>query len=232
MKFNEFIKKRYLSLGLKQYEVEDALLGRFKNFNNFIQGRRPLPDKHYKNLAKVLKIDPKELAYLAIQDNIPDDYEPAEPKLKGAKPVQPYESNEPPSGFIKVIHYEDCIPCGPGNYVEDPSAGDPIPFDSSLAKYPEAVFACNAVGNSMWPRIHDGDIIFVSKKDPIKSGDIVLASVDGEVMCKRYRKVSTHPDKPGKSQYWLDSDNPDGPAPIELLDKRYMHKVVDFKGRL
>lgn len=46
------------------------------------------------------------------------------------------------------------------------------------------VFALRIKGDSMSPRIMDGDVVLVKRQDSAEDGDIVIALVDGEATCK------------------------------------------------
>lgn len=46
------------------------------------------------------------------------------------------------------------------------------------------VFALKVKGDSMSPRIMDGDIVLVRQQDTAEDGDLVIAEIDGEATCK------------------------------------------------
>ncbi len=50
------------------------------------------------------------------------------------------------------------------------------------------VFALRISGDSMSPRIMDGDIVLVHQQENANDGDIVIARVEGEVTCKVLKK--------------------------------------------
>ena len=51
-------------------------------------------------------------------------------------------------------------------------------------------FALRIKGDSMEPRIYDGDTVIVRKQNDAESGDIVIASINGEdATCKRLKKM-------------------------------------------
>lgn len=60
----------------------------------------------------------------------------------------------------------------------------------------EAVFAMRIKGNSMYDestgQIKEGAVVLVNPKDEVYEDKIVIASVDGEVICKRYTTVDDH----------------------------------------
>ena len=50
------------------------------------------------------------------------------------------------------------------------------------------IFGLRIVGDSMSPRIMDGDLVLVHQQDSAKDGDIVIALVDDEATCKVLKK--------------------------------------------
>lgn len=50
------------------------------------------------------------------------------------------------------------------------------------------LFGLRIVGDSMAPRIMDGDLVVVHQQNNAKDGDIVIAIVDDEATCKVYKK--------------------------------------------
>lgn len=71
--------------------------------------------------------------------------------------------------------------------------------DKVESPYECADFAVNISGKSMEPTIGDGSRVFVQDIKDLSDRDIGIFVVDGQVMCKRYRKNGT--DK------WLEPDN-------------------------
>lgn len=102
---------------------------------------------------------------------------------------------------------EHSIPLGgyeftPGKYsipiVATVAAGEPIYSEENVEgwidydKDPRGhVFACRIKGDSMSPRIQDGDIIVVDEEAGWEDGDIVLVTINGnEGTCKRVQKYA------------------------------------------
>lgn len=66
---------------------------------------------------------------------------------------------------------------------------DTISFDEYLIEKPEATFILKVSGDSMIDAgIHPGDIVLIERGRPVKTGDIVVAEVDGEWTMKYYQK--------------------------------------------
>ena len=59
-----------------------------------------------------------------------------------------------------------------------------ILVDSSVPE--EADYAVDIQGNSMYPYIHDGDMVYVEKDAELTIGDVGIFCVDGAMYCKQY----------------------------------------------
>lgn len=92
-------------------------------------------------------------------------------------------------------------------------------------------FGLQIQGNSMEPRICEGDVVIVRQQDDAESGDIVIALVNGDdATCKRLRKY--------RDGIELVSNNPIY-APMffsneEIISKpvQIIGKVVELRGKL
>lgn len=91
-------------------------------------------------------------------------------------------------------------------------------------------FGLRIHGDSMEPRIYEGDIVIVRQQDDAESGDVVIAMVNGnDATCKRLRKY--------RDGIELISNNPSY-APMffsneEILSKpvKIIGKVVELRGK-
>lgn len=88
---------------------------------------------------------------------------------------------------------------------ESPASGyveQGINLDSLLIDKPAATFIGLAQGNSMeGDGIFDGDLLIISRSEPIKDNAVVVCAVGGEFVCKRLdmkhrRLLSSSPDYP------------------------------------
>ncbi len=85
-------------------------------------------------------------------------------------------------------------------------------------------FGLKIKGNSMEPKISDGDIVIVRQQDDAESGDVVIACVNGdEATCKRLRKY--------KDGIELVSNNPSY-EPMFFSNKDIVEKPVAILGRV
>ena len=95
----------------------------------------------------------------------------------------------------------------------------------------DEMFALVIRGDSMSPRIQDGDIAIVRKQDTAETGDVVIALVNGdEATCKRLQKypggIALVPNNPNyHPMYFTD-------AQIESLPVRIIGKVVEVRARM
>lgn len=96
-------------------------------------------------------------------------------------------------------------------FISKVAAGMPSPADDYVEKtldlneyclpHSEASFFLKVSGNSMTgAAIHDGDILVVDRSIPPKSGQVVIAMLDGELTVKRFLneggKVLLQPENP------------------------------------
>lgn len=78
------------------------------------------------------------------------------------------------------------------NVLGDVAAGVPIPAQEDIvgSVYTEKdVFALRIKGDSMSPRIMDGDVVLVDQKACPEDGDVVIALVGDEATCKILKKT-------------------------------------------
>lgn len=85
-------------------------------------------------------------------------------------------------------------------------------------------------GNSMEPKISDGDVVIVRRQDDAESGDIVIAMVNGDdATCKRLRKyrdgIELVPNNPAyEPMFFSDED-------IQLKPVQIIGKVVELRAK-
>lgn len=85
-------------------------------------------------------------------------------------------------------------------------------------------FGLQIHGDSMSPGICDGDIVIVRQQDDAESGDIVIATINGdEATCKRLRKYNEGIE--------LISNNPSY-KPFEFSNEEIMEKPVRIIGKV
>lgn len=101
--------------------------------------------------------------------------------------------------------------------------------DAETAKQGE-IFALQIKGNSMEPRIVDGDVVIIRKQEDAENGDIVIASVNGDdATCKRLRKfkdgIELVPNNPAYAPMFFSNQ--------EIANKpvRILGKVIELRGK-
>lgn len=83
----------------------------------------------------------------------------------------------------------EAIPAGFPSPAED-YLEKSLDLNELLAPYPEATFFVRVSGDSMiGAGIHDGDMLVVDRSRTPKSGNVVIAFIDGEFTVKRLRKT-------------------------------------------
>lgn len=79
-------------------------------------------------------------------------------------------------------------------YLTPIAAGYSVPINEDESElieidaldYPEADFAVEISGNSMFPYLEDGDTVYVKRTNEIEIGDVGVFCVDGAMYCKQY----------------------------------------------
>lgn len=85
----------------------------------------------------------------------------------------------------KVIPLFELSACaGDGFYIDES-----VPHSDYSVSNQEADYAVKISGHSMEPVIPDGSIALVKQVKELNSNDIGIFNVDGQSMCKRYKKV-------------------------------------------
>lgn len=167
MKMGDYIRKLRQEKGLSQEQL-GALLDPVVNrgaVNKWEKGRvENIKRTHIQQMAQIFGISPVELMCF-------DDVD-----LSSARP----------------IHETKRVPV-----VGRVAAGIPILAEENIIDYisvseetdTEDLFALVISGDSMAPRIMDGDIVIVERDVEVENGDIVIARINGEnATCKRFRR--------------------------------------------
>ena len=98
---------------------------------------------------------------------------------------------ESPEDNIVYIGNYGKAQCG---YRGDILDGDPlnhIPIASSLLRFSsKEAFIVEAQGDSMEPKIFEGDIIIAKKQNSAEHGDIIICSFNNEILIKKYIRQS------------------------------------------
>ncbi len=92
-------------------------------------------------------------------------------------------------------------------------------------------FGLQIHGNSMEPRIYEGDVVIVRQQDDADSGDVVIAMINGDdATCKRLRKyrdgIELIPNNPSYEPMFFSNE--------EIMTKpvKIIGKVVELRGKV
>lgn len=135
-----------------------------------------------KPTVKEIQITPAERIYLNKYHNL-DDYGKELVKTvleKESERVKKFGKLSSPSAQLRIYTYMNKIAsAGTGFYFDD------IPTDTIEAPYKEgADFIIGVSGDSMEPTFFDGDLLYVSKQENVKIGDIGIFIVNNECFVK------------------------------------------------
>lgn len=134
----------------------------------------------------------------------------------------------PPLPKGKVINVLGRVAAGiPIDAIEDIIDTEEIPEE--MAKTGE-FFGLQIHGDSMEPRMCEGDIVIVRKQDDAESGDIVIAMVNGDdATCKRLRKyrdgIELISNNPSYDPMFFNNEE------IEKKPVKIIGKVVELRGK-
>lgn len=120
------------------------------------------------------------------------------------------------------------------------AAGVPIAMITDVIDFEEIsdklasmgdIFALAIRGDSMEPRICDGDVVIVRQQNDADNGDIVIVTINGEdATCKRLRKyrdgVELVPLNPAYPTMFYSAEDIDA-LPVVILGK-----VIELRGKL
>lgn len=94
--------------------------------------------------------------------------------------------DSPESSVVYIGKYGPAQ-CGPNGILLDETPEEHIPIASSLLRFPAAdAFIVQAKGDSMEPKIHEGDIVIAKRQGVPENGDIVVCSHNEEVKIKKF----------------------------------------------
>jgi repressor LexA len=83
--------------------------------------------------------------------------------------------------------------CGPQGSILDGNPIDRVAIPSRLLTFPaEQAFMVQAKGDSMLPRINDGDLVIARKTEDADSGRVVVCINNGEALIKILQKETDH----------------------------------------
>lgn len=95
-----------------------------------------------------------------------------------------------PEQKIAYLNMYGLAQCGPNGSILDGNPIERIPISTKILGFSSAdAFLVKAKGNSMTPKIAEGDIVIVKKTNIAKDGDIVVCVNNGEALIKKFTKT-------------------------------------------
>lgn len=118
-------------------------------------------------------------------------------------PVNPKDYQilaDSPDKKITYLNLYGLATCGPKGSILDNDPIDRIPISSKILGFPSAeAFMVKVKGNSMTPKINDGDLVIARKIKDAENGSTVVCINDGKALIKKIQKgkeiilISTNP---------------------------------------
>ena len=178
--------------------------------------------KTRKDLAKWLEIDTSAISQWKRSNNIPERHLKRIEKLIKKETTNELLNNIDKmdralnnTNMVTINYYKDIYAsAGYGSLNED-FIPIKMEFDKNFLekilniKRFDNLEIIRVMGDSMLPYIKDGEFIIVERSSDAKSGDTIIATIDGELYVKRLKKT------PFEKRLTLESENNDYPS-IEL----------------
>lgn len=161
-------KNQILLLKLLEQNIENPLT--IREIQNVLDFSSPSVVAHH-----IQQLEKK--GYLKRNPNNPKDYQIF---LNPDKPI------------VKLNQYGNAQ-CGPNGSILDGNPIDRIPIATKILKFPASeAFIVTAKGDSMEPRIHEGDLIIAQKRSIANNGEIIVCVYGEQVLVKKYFQTDTY----------------------------------------
>lgn len=207
MTIGERVKNARIKKGLTQEELAHKLGYKSRSSVNKIELERDIPRSMIVKIAEILDVTP---AYLMGWE---------EPQSNEQKP----NAQLLPSEYIRMIPCFESASAGFGTDAQN-RVIDFVPL-YIVNEHEAAETICITVrGDSMHPRIEDGDIVQVHKQDTAETGDIVVILDGDEAFVKRF----IH----GKNGVILESFNPAYPPMKFTKEESNRLRIVGVVKRI
>lgn len=185
--------------GIKTKKEASRIFGMpYTTYNNYETGARAPGSEELIKFANYYDVTIDYL--LGLSDNPNEKYQSPEFQLFSHPDILPIKTKKIP-------------------LLGDISCGEPIIANQEYDSYVEvgtevrADFAVRAKGDSMTPRIEDGDIVFVREQPMVDNGQVAVVVIEDEVTLKRVRKLEKNstimlvPDNPAHGAILLNDEN-------------------------
>ncbi len=94
-----------------------------------------------------------------------------------------------PEKQITFLNLYGLAHCGPKGSLLDGSPIDRVPLSTRLLSFPSVEgFMVKAKGDSMEPKIHDGDLLIARRSQDADNGSVVVCINDGEALVKKVQR--------------------------------------------
>lgn len=204
MELADKVKQRRIELGLSQEELAQRMGYSSRSSINKIENGRAVSQKIIAKLADALEVT---VPYLMGWEDTKADPSYKAGYQDGIKERMQNLSVEPVPVF-------SAISCGTGSWISE-NPEDYVGIPDEMLSRSGNYFANKASGDSMEPKIHNGDYVIFEKTPSLSSGAIGSFALNGEYFCKRFKRM---PD----GSMWLFSENP-------LYDPILIHPEDDFR---
>lgn len=107
---------------------------------------------------------------------------------------QDYEIlTDSPDKKIVYLNLYGLAACGPEGSILDGNPIDRVPLSRRLVSFSSSdAFLVKAKGDSMQPKINNGDLVIAKKTNQCTSGDVVVCVNNGEALIKKVQKEKDH----------------------------------------
>lgn len=123
-----------------------------------------------------------------------------------------------PDKPVAYINLYGLAHCGPRGSILDENPIDRVPIASRLLSFPASeAFLVKAKGDSMAPKINEGDLVIAKKISDVENGTITVCVNDGEALIKKVQKQD--------NKHILVSLNPKYPPSLAEKDFRIVGEV-------
>ena len=174
MTIGEKIRQARIAKGLTQEELAEKLGYKSRSSINKIEtGGRDVPRSQLKKIAEILDVSP--ISLLGFEEE-----EKEETYLMGEEPNQEIEQMN--SVYMRPVF--DSVSAGFGAY----ASNDIIGYTPVIIDNPHDVddtICIKVRGNSMYPKIEEGDTIVVRKQDAVDDGRIAVVLIGDDAVVKK-----------------------------------------------
>ena len=185
--FGEVVRRRRMGVKLQQAELAEKVGVTASYISLLESGKRPAPsDEVTGRMEEALGMTPGELVRLAHLERTPADiraeldldrkYAEGMAREKGRSA----EGATGKTGGIRSIPLINKVAAGyPADFTDK---GYPVGIADEYVSIPDIedahAFAVTVVGDSMEPRLHEGDVVIISPAETVSNGDICFVRID------------------------------------------------------